>query len=480
MRPSQTPSIPLRSYRARCGALRSIYHLWNKHPLIILAGILALFAAMPAQATPLPAPTLLWAANADSRDRSSGYSAELQLTRSDNKIVLRVRGKRLQLQTPKIIRSPHQIRVYFPGASIAPKRYDPKPGRLENIDVRNSGSNAVITLTQRQGIDDPLRNAFSAEGQRGDVVLTISKLRTGPSSKTSSATRKVKTDSRTTAHKKSLESLLNYSSSKSDDAPKVQKDPKPQALGQAQSNAMDANSQAPGTAIPDGPLRMEEDTPSTVLQPALETQQPPAQESSDPAWASPKNKAKSNQSSTLHNTENLRSTLVTSLSIIGVLGLLALIPLWMWKKRFPPDSSSMQVVERLALTTKHSLLRVRIDGKELLLGLSDGQIQALHFDPKQKTEVQAQKSPQKHPFASPAPLGAVFGNKTKTPTSEATQKLKAFKSRLADALRLESKNAGKSEQEPVGGHQADAIRRELHRRSQEPTLEARREHDHAA
>lgn len=407
---------------------------------------------------------------------------KMLLEHNERDINLKIKKGKHTLPRPEIKRRRKQVTVSLKGVHVRPRKWTLSGSRVASIDVHNSDTGSQLVITQDPKVKGALKDAFSAEDVQGDLVLRVLNSSIGDRSHKQAAPLTAKQQSKHGQnHKESANTkelhhpLAKKLANKDQHAPaqelhpadphgqnKVPGDHEKAHRGEKKAHHGDEGAQ-------DGQVANHPAQPVHSARPAVQVVEHPVAKT-DSSHPHPSTKHEQGHEPAGSGKQLIWTTLSLAGSILAF-GLLALIPLFWWKRKQQDGTGQIKVRERLALSPKHSLVRVQLEDRELWLGLSDGNIQVI--SPAHAVQGPANETPQPsasidefklaEPPAERAPAGP--------PPTMARRKLRAFKMRLREALA----HPDSAEASPISadvGQQADAIRRELARRQAGPEPEA--------
>lgn len=436
---------------------------WLRYPLLGLLLIVCAVALRGSFWSQTPAKAAKRAAQRSAMAKAKKLpKVQMLLEHNERDINLRIKKGNHQLPRPVIQRSDRKVTIELAGVQVRPRKWTLAGSRVASINVNVTKKGSTLVITQDPKVTGKLKDAFSAEDIDGNLVLrvlneSIGDRGAGLPKKTNKTPSRVAHASTAPAKKSKAKHPLGRRLSRKSKAPEPEMLAKP----------VDAKTTKVDTTPSVAPRTYPQPTAISVVehpapeQPKSITAEPPIQESSA-------------ADDTL-----LKSTLSLAGSVLAF-GLLALVPLLWWKKKQLGPSSHLKITERMALSPKHSLVRVQLGGQELWLGLSEGNIQVISpatmntsrilpsgsAQSSQSSPIRDAPSTQRELFEDDSKSGPASVVPLRAPAPPATmarRKLQAFKSRLREALAQPDLH----DPPPVdqdAGRQADAIRRELQRR----------------
>lgn len=387
---------------------------------------------------------------------------KMLLEHNERDINLKIKRGKHTLPRPEIKRKRKQVTVSLKGVHVRPRKWTLSGSRVASIDVHNSETGSLLVITQDPKIKGALKDAFSAEDVQGDLVLRVLNHSIGDRAQKQAKSPAVGTKTQPSPDHKGAEKakevhhpLAKKLADKDQHTPVQELHPAEQ---QGEKSAHEAE-----TNTHHGETARSSDRAAPVAHPTVQVVEHPVEKTRSTHEHGPAEQG--------HPTGDSGKELIwTTLSLAGSIlafGLMALVPILWWKRKQQDGTGQIKVRERLALSPKHSLVRVQLEGRELWLGLSDGNIQVISPSATEQT------ARSRAPMASPQALTPLDELKTAEasversaagpPPTMARRKLRAFKMRLREALA----HPGSANDTPISadvGQQADAIRRELARR----------------
>lgn len=464
---------------------------WLRYPLL---GLLLVGTAMALRGglwSQTPAKAAKRAAKRGLKAKSKALpKVQMFLEHNERDINLKIKKGKYVLPSPVITREDRKVIVELAGVQVRPRKWTLSGSRVSSINVKVDKKGSKLVIAQDPKVKGTLKDAFSAEDVNGNLVLRVLNqsigdrqrhparlaLQSAPTKIVGAGTAPV------LKAKHPLSQKLNHKQ------PPSHHSPQPKTVGHHQPPARpQANSQhkvlaqpkphhgapahpqpahAPAIAHPKtpepasghhGPQHSDAPAPVHVVEhPAAEPHEPahPVEDANHPTM--------------------VKSALSMAASVLAF-GLLALIPILWWKKKQTSPTGDIKIQERLALSPKHSLVRVKLGHKDLWLGLSEGNIQVI--SPAQTSAGRPALAVVPDPVRPPAPLTEEMDDAdhdrlpepmpAAAPPTLARRKLAAFKHRLREALAHPDSEPDLAQD---AGRQADAIRRELARRQAEQML----------
>lgn len=452
---------------------------WLRYPLLVmlLAGTaVALRGGLWSQT---PAKAAKRAAKRSLRSKAKPLPKVLMfLEHNERDINLEIKRGKHVLPRPVITRGDRRVTVELSGVQVRPRKWTLSGSRVSSINVKVDKKGSKLVIAQDPKVKGTLKDAFSAEDINGNLVLRV--LNQSIGDKHAHPTSPAQHDARTkivnasagplptTKAKHPLGQKLNHQAPPAVKVRPKSQLPRPVNAQHRASNHHKVQGQANAAPHqPSPPLEnTQENTDGRHAHPPA-----PVQVVEHPV-AQPQQPPKDTSGQDPHQQTIAKSALSLAASVLAF-GLLALIPILWWKKKQTGPAADIKVQERLALSPKHSLVRVKLGANDLWLGLSEGNIQVItpassrpakaHTSystvPKPGLDRDAQEDlfEPAPPEALPEPMPAA------PPPTLARRKLAAFKMRLREAL-------AHPDSEPCmdlaqdAGRQANAIRQELARR----------------
>lgn len=509
---------------------------WLRYPLLALllgGSAVALRGGFWSQT---PAKAAKRAAQRAAQNKSKKLiSVQMLLEHNEHDINLSIKKGSHNLPSPKITRKDSEVIIDLAGVRVRPRKWTLSGSRVSSINVKVDKHGSRLTIAQDPKVKGKLRDAFSAEDVDGNLVLRVLNESIGdrtravvePNTTTHAIAAASTVPTASHAPNKKAHHPLGKLLSKKDTRSKVHHTA-PHTTKTANRHTvqhpvtLDAASGHHGAAVknthakhaaPSTPREVHGQVhdPHGIAKPAhganghtpaggqghaptdahghaASAKHPPGEPSHskiqvvehevpDPHGDAHDLDAEHAEQDR-HGPDN--TLLKTALSMGGsvlAFGLLILIPLLWWKNRQQSTPGNIKVLERMALSPKHSLVKVNLGAQTLWLGLSDGNIQVI--SPSTVSDPRLVAANQGH-FSSDVGQPELFDNlehemtapaASAAPPTMARRKLQAFKARLKDALThpdVESEAMAAQD----AGKQADAIRRELARRQAEPHEEA--------
>lgn len=436
---------------------------------------------------------------------------QMFLEHNERDINLKINKGKHTLPSPLITREDQRVIVELTGVQVRPRKWTLSGSRVSSINVKVDKQGSKLIIAQDPRVKGTLKDAFSAEDINGNLVLRVLNQSIGdrqnyPSRPAPSSTP-AKIANASAAPFPTAKHPLSQKLGHSNHPPKEQapaehhaapKQGHPPSHHGSSAHAtkpvhattlgkVDTHHAAPvrGKVEPHqiggshrkvephhpAPAHAEVPTHAVVQHNAAEADHAHSSgikvvEAPGAAHENAHEQAHDANSSTM-----VKGALSMAASVLAF-GLLALIPILWWKKKQGAPSGDIKVQERLSLSPKHSLVRVKLGTQDLWLGLSDGNIQVI--TPATSAQSQARPAlaiapePEQRPPSTDR-LGEFGGEvlpepmPVAAPPTLARRKLAEFKMRLRDAL-------AHPDPEPEmdlaqdAGRQADAIRKELARR----------------
>lgn len=448
---------------------------WLRYPLLGLLLVVCAVALRGSFWSQTPAKAAKRAAQRSAMAKAKKLpKVQMLLEHNERDINLRIKKGKHQLPRPVINRSDRKVTIELAGVQVRPRKWTLAGSRVASINVNVTKKGSTLVITQDPKVAGKLKDAFSAEDIDGNLVLrvlneSIGDRAAGLPKKGSKAPSKVAHASTAPPKKSKAKHPLGRRLSRKSKASQTKDQAKDKSKDELKVEAQPV--QAEPAKVDTTPSA----APRTYQQPsAISVVEHPAPTPAKPASAEP----------ALNETPSADDTLLKSaLSLTGSIlafGLLALVPLLWWKKKQMGPSSHLKITERMALSPKHSLVKVQLGGQELWLGLSEGNIQlispATMNAPRVATNRAAQSNISNPVHDAPSTQRELFEEEQDSepasvvplrapapPPTMARRKLQAFKSRLREALAQPELHDSPAVGQDAG-RQADAIRRELQRR----------------
>lgn len=487
---------------------------WLRYPLLVVLLTGTAVALRGGLWSQTPAKAAKRAANRSLKAKPKSLpKVQMYLEHNERDINLKIKKGKHVLPNPVITREDRKVTVELAGVQVRPRKWTLSGSRVSSINVRVDKKGSRLIIAQDPKVQGTLKDAFSAEDVNGNLVLRVLNQSIGdrqahPTRLASHTTAPKVVGASTAPAVKAKHPLSQKLNHRANHAPSTHHPapahPKVDAHHGATAHPKThhakpvhakAHSAQPGhatthhgdtahanphhadTAHPTahhgdaahaGPSAHHETAPSK--DPHQAEHHAPVQVVEHPTSAPDEHAAEEHDAG---HPSMLKSALSMAASVLAF-GLLALIPVLWWKKKQTSPAADIKVQERLALSPKHSLVRVKLGAQDLWLGLSEGNIQvitpaqssasrpglAIVPEPAKMTPRSREHFEDDDHEILPEPMPAP------APPTMAKRKLAAFKHRLREALSHPDTESDMDIDQDAG-RQADAIRKELARRQSE-------------
>lgn len=461
---------------------------WLRYPLLVLLLCGTAVALRGGLWSQTPAKAAKRAAQRSLKAKSKPLpKVQMFLEHNEQDINLKIKKGKHVLPSPVITREDRKVIVELAGVQVRPRKWTLSGSRVSSINVKVDKKGSKLVIAQDPKVKGTLKDAFSAEDINGNLVLRVLNQSIGdrqahpahPAIETPPAKIAKASTLPSTPAKHPLGQKLNRQNHPGADqrikpaehhGVETKKNHRVIHPANAKGESQHGSPvHAPTGVHHDGAkphAAQNQHAPQNAHSPAVH---PPVQVVEHPT--TPLQPASPGEEAGNHPTM-VKSALSMAASVLAF-GLLALVPLLWWKKKQSAPTQDIKVQERLALSPKHSLVRVKLGAKDLWLGLSEGNIQVITpAESLAKTSAPLLRvapdivttgasDPELYDDQAPEPLPEPMP--AAVPTTLARRKLAAFKMRLSEALAHPDSDPGQDFVEDAG-RQADAIRRELARR----------------
>lgn len=462
---------------------------WLRYPLLVLLLVGTAVALRGGLWSQTPAKAAKRAAKRSLRAKTKPLpKVQMFLEHNERDINLKINKGKYVLPQPIITREDQKVIVELAGVQVRPRKWTLSGSRVASINVKVDKKGSRLVIAQDPKVAGTLKDAFSAEDVNGNLVLRVLNQSIGDKQAHPAhpalqpeLTKIVNASTAPipkTKAKHPLSQKLNRKAPLAVSPSQGTLPTKPSNANLHRSASRSAKLEGHGIhtqpATTKHPHAKPIDThqvPHDKVPHASAEHRSPVQVVEHAPKPSPKPHPVPVQDASDHPSVSKSAwSLVAS---VLAFGLLALVPVLWWKKKQGAPTQDIKVQERLALSPKHSLVRVKLGAKDLWLGLSEGNIQVitpaspgstkappvLSVAPDLHATQHSAEAPRtaSEPDLLPEPMPAA------APPTLARRKLAAFKMRLREAL-AHPDSEPDMDLSQSAGRQADAIRQELARR----------------
>lgn len=451
---------------------------WLRYPLLVLLLAGTAVALRGGLWSRTPAKAAKRAAKRNLKTKAKPLpKVQMFLEHNERDINLKINKGKHVLPSPIIKREDRRVIVELQGVQVRPRKWTLSGSRVSSINVKVDRKGSRLIIAQDPKVKGTLKDAFSAEDVNGNLVLRVLNQSIGdkqahpaPLPLQSTPTKIANASTAPIPAPKAKHPLgqkLNQQAHPS--APQPAKTPGP-ATAHVQPRAHHPNPTHPARNVVTSARPPIDAKPHLEQPPAKVRAEAPVQVVEHPVETT---ENKTGSAAPESSQQTIAKSALSMAASVLAFGLLALIPILWWKRKQTSPTADIKVQERLALSPKHSLVRVKLGANDLWLGLSEGNIQVItpaNARPERaqmpssiKAEATRTPAPVQEPFEALDPQALPEPMPAAAPPTLARRKLAAFKMRLREALAHPDSDLG-MDLDQDAGRQADAIRKELARR----------------